>query len=112
MAIWGWAPVYFVQSGLRCATRDVIGFYVLNPQAHYDHYRKTYLQDIQQAKPRFFVDAVGTGFYCPTWPHPVEKARYTMDAALAAYIDAHYHLHSEIIPARGAPAVRIYVRND
>lgn len=112
LGIWGWAPDYFIRTGLHSATRDVVGFCVLMPGNDSDYYREAFLSDLQASKPRVFIDAAGTGIYPAGWLHPVEKARYTMYPPLAAYIDSHYHLQSEIAPAPGAPPVLIFVRSD
>lgn len=106
MAIWGWAPEYFVQTGLRSATRDI----VVAPGRDSDECRGSFLSEIQEVKPRVFIDAVGAGYYPDTWPHPIEKAHYTMYPPLADYIDTHYRLQSEIVALAGNPPVLIFIR--
>ncbi len=117
MAIWGWSPQYFILTGNESAAREIAGFCLIMTGQDFDYYREIFLSDIEKSKPRIFIDASGAGIgegglYPAGWPHPVEKARYTMYPPLAAYIDSHYHLESEVAPATGDPPVFIYLRNE
>jgi hypothetical protein len=111
--VWGWAPEYYVQTGLLSATRDVVA--PLMEAKAGDYYRTTFLSDLEKSKPRVFIDACGQypGDAEPNdWPHPVEQARYTMYPPLAAYIDTHYHLQETIPISPSLPPVLLFIAND
>ena len=58
MAVWGWAPELFVQTGLRPGTRDPNTHFQIQPSALQGYYRARYLADLSRRRPEFFVDAV------------------------------------------------------
>jgi hypothetical protein len=94
---------YYVESGLRQATRDAntSGSIFFSP--FHDYAREIYLGDLRKSAPPVFVDAVGPGnFY-------LNDRRLAHDAIfpeLAAYIRENYTRVAEI------GGSRIYVRND
>ncbi len=112
LAIWGWTPDMYVLTGLRPGTREVNGLYIVSPGTQYDSFRSDFIADMEKNKPRFFVDSAGANDYPDGWPHPAEKARYTNYPAVAAYINAHYTLHSQVDAYEKGPPVLIYLRNN
>ncbi len=103
LGIWGCMPNYYVEAGLRQATRDAHSQAEILDSPYYDYFRQRYLADLRRSSAPVFVDAIGPGNYT------FQSRRVAHDAIfpeLAAYIRAHYTLVSEL---RGS---RIYVRND
>ena len=113
MAIWGYAPEYYVESGVFSATRFSVT--TSAPGKTYDLYRSDFLSDMAKSRPALFIDATGGGLWAFDlygWVHPLEKSRYTMYPPLADYIETHYHLEAEISAPRGLLPVLLFVRND
>lgn len=61
LAMWGWEPHLFVETGLAHATRESHTAFQLTATPLQDFYRTRYLRDLQQRAPVWFVDAVGPG---------------------------------------------------
>ena len=103
LGLWGWMNRYYLESGLRQATRDVQSIEEIVISPNRDYSRQLYLSDLRKAAPPVFVDAVGPGnFY-------FNDRRLAHDAVfpeLAAYIQENYTRVAEI------GGSRIYVRND
>jgi len=104
VAVWGWAPQYFVVTQAVMGTRDSIGHFQILPSPYRDYYRQRYLEDLRTNRPPFFVDAVS--------PHMLLRIlfdwktnRYESFPALKAYVNAHYHLQAE------TDGVRLFARN-
>jgi hypothetical protein len=113
IAIWGYAPEYFVESGCLSASR----FAVINSVqgGDYDSYRADFVADLKEHRPAVFIDATAGGlwgFDNVGWVHPLENARYTMYPPLADYINTHYHLKAQIQPPGGRLPVLLFVRNE
>jgi hypothetical protein len=103
LGIWGCMPSYYVEAGLRQATRDGQSHAEILDSPYYDYFRQRYLADLRRSSAPVFVDAIGPGNYT------FQSRSVAHDAIfpeLAAYIRAHYTFVSEL---RGS---RIYVRND
>lgn len=103
LAIWGWSPTLYVETGLPQAVRDghVQRQIEVSPQQGY--FLARYLRDLERNTPPIFVDVVGPGCF------PLEdRARYGHQAypALNRYIERHYTHVQDIRYAR------IYLRND
>jgi hypothetical protein len=111
MAVWGWMPALYVETGLASSTRHAIGHYLIEPGPRQAELRATFLHDIQQEKPDILVDAVAHG--CFTWIWQDLRAR-GMESfpALASYVRENYTLRrSVILDPQGTP-LRVFVRND
>ena len=103
LGIWGFMPNFYVEAGLRQATRDAHSQAEILDSPYYDYFRERYLADLRRSSAPVFVDAIGPGNYM------FQSRSVAHDAIfpeLAAYIRAHYTLVSEL---QGS---RIYVRND
>ena len=102
IAIWGWAPEIYVESGLTQATRDTHSTWSIVANEQRDYYRTSYLHDLRQHNPAVFIDAVGPGAFGfedrPTQAHETF-------AALSNYIRENYSLVTDLQTAR------IYARN-
>lgn len=58
VAIWGWKPSLYVESGTIPATRDAIAFNQIKPSPRRAYFRDRYLFDFQASAPPVVVDAV------------------------------------------------------
>ena len=103
LGMWGWMPVFWVETGLLQATRDGQTSRQIEPHPRRDYYRARFLQDLVRSRPPVFVDAVGPGNF--GYEDRVQDAHETFPE-LRAYIADNYHLVGDI------EGSRIYVRND
>ena len=108
MAIWGWAPVYFVETGIMPANRDAIGHYVISAGRYQRYFRKRYLDDLMKSKPSFFVDAVSNDNFLWTWTTADTHESFP---ALAQFIHDNYTLWRSISANGRQTPVRVYVLN-
>jgi hypothetical protein len=111
LAVWGWAPQYYITTGLTPATRDIVGYFDLFEWEHAKHYRRVYLEDVQNTAPRFFVDSVTEQFIPSGWPS-ADKARVESIPELAQYIRSNYRLVQELAVEGATQQIRLYERND
>ena len=63
MAIWGWEPRLYVETGLPPGTRDSVTFGALAGGPYRDYYLCRYVFDMEHWRPRFFLDVVRTGAF-------------------------------------------------
>ncbi|HZR78025.1 MAG TPA: hypothetical protein VFA58_02400 [Chthoniobacterales bacterium] len=103
LAIWGWMPMYWVETGLIQATRDGQTSRQIEPHPRLGYYRSRFMQDLLQTKPPVFVDAVGPGNF--VYENRAESEHETFPE-LRDYIQNNYYL------VRDLDSSRIYVRND
>jgi hypothetical protein len=103
LGMWGWMPVFWVETGLFQATRDGQTSRQIEPHPRRDYYRARFLQDLVRSRPPVFVDAVGPGNF--VYQDRAQDAHETFPE-LRAYIADNYHLVGDI------EGSRIYVRND
>ena len=103
MAIWGWMPTYWVETGLVQGTRDGNCARQLEPTPVRDRYRARFLADLRRLAPPVFVDAVGGDnfSYQDRTAHGHENF-----AELRDYVGAQYRSAADVGGAR------IYVRRD
>lgn len=115
LAVWGWAPQYFLESGLPNATRSLCtvgemapGAWVRLPPAAQTFYRQRYLQDLQQHRPEWFIDAVSAAEFVfsdratcghETWPE------------LRDYVAANY-LQVGVLKVTENNGSRLFLRRD
>lgn len=101
LAIWGWYPTLYVDSGMYQATRDGQTQPQINPGRWRAFFRSRYMQDLTASNAAVFVDSVGPG-------NIIGDRRYAHESfpALDQWIDQHYSLVQEF------SGFRIYIRND
>jgi hypothetical protein len=101
LAIWGWRPQLYVETGLPQATRDGQTSRMIDAGPMFDFYRARYLADFVRTRPRWFVDAVGGNNFAYTdrWAQGHQTFR-----DLAAVIRSDYVLVGE------ADGCRLYRR--
>lgn len=115
LAIWGWAPYYFLETGLPNATRYIMTAAQMSPNLWVDippplaaFFRQRFLQDLQQQRPAWVIDAVSGyefGFQ--------DRARFGHEnwPALAEMIATDYVLFCELQVAPD-DGTRVYLRRD
>jgi osmotically-inducible protein OsmY len=107
MAVWGWEPRLYVETGLPPATRDAVTYGALISGPYQDYYLKRYVADIQRARPRFFVDAVQPGAFGFS-----DRQHYGHEqfAPLVEVLERNYRFAAEL----GKPGVgyRLYLLNE
>ncbi len=57
MAIWGWSPQLYVETGLIQATRDAVSIWQFWPSPLQKYYLDRYIKDMEKSAPKLFVDA-------------------------------------------------------
>lgn len=97
LAIWGWFPQAYVETGLPQAARDAHSQRQIEASPLRDYYRGRYLDDLSRNRPAVFVDAVGPGRY------GFQDRRHfghEIFPALARFVQDNYVLTSEVDGAR------------
>jgi hypothetical protein len=103
LGVWGWMSSFYVEAGLRQATREAFSEKQILDTPYYDYYRRRYLSDLQHSDPPVFVDAIGP----VRLGVPPERLRHEdIFPALAAYVRTRY---TKVAAFDG---VLIFVRND
>jgi hypothetical protein len=103
MAIWGWMPTFWVETGLIQGTREGNAVRQIDPSPDRDYYRARFLADLQRTRARVFVDAVGGDNF--TY-HDRAAAAHETFPALRDHVAAHYELRGDVA------GTRIYIRRD
>jgi hypothetical protein len=63
LAVWGWAPRFYVRTGLPQATREAHTYNELTESGLQPYYYHRYVRDLARRRPVVFVDAVGPGAF-------------------------------------------------
>lgn len=103
MTVWGWAPRYYVQTGLPQATREGFSWKQIEPGPQYGYYHALYMADLARNRPAIFLDAVSPGGFGYT--NRLTQG-HEANADVRDFVAANYALVDEI------EDVRIYVRRD
>ena len=100
LAVWGWAPHYYVLSGLAPAGRDTILHTVLTKSSRQDSYLRALAADWREARPEFILDSVAENnqTICPEWGSDLEGLR----AANSPYIQDILRESYELVGTYGA----------
>lgn len=108
MAIWGWMPGVYVDTGIPPATRDAIGHFVISKSPLQGYFRARFLKDLRNSSPDLFVDAVAPGAFL--WKWDPQQDGFESDANLKEYVEQNYVLADTVpLRAKGIP-VRIFLR--
>ena len=113
MSVWGWAPNYYILSGVRNATREVATITAMAPTGLTagisdelrTYFRERYLEGLRRTRPAFFVDAVSSfEFLCKDR----QKLGHEAWPKLARFIAENYAkvLELEVAPGDGT---RVYM---
>jgi hypothetical protein len=99
MAVWGWSPEVYIESGLIQATRDGVPFWQITPNPLNKYFLDRYLDDISKSNPSLFVDTVTTGRF-----HFTDRKAHGHEAfpIINQFVENNYILNCEI------DGVRIY----
>jgi len=93
IAVWGWAPEYYIDTGTIMATRDAETAYQAGWSNKYqEYYRQRYIRDLKADLPPVFVDAVESRAF----EHNAASEGYDTFPALVKLIGEHYELKKEI----------------
>jgi hypothetical protein len=104
LGIWGWAPKFWVQTGLIQATRDGNTSRQIEEYPKESHYyRERFMSDLVKSRPPVLIDAVGEGNFAY---HDRDAAGHETFGDLSSYMSENYRQVGDI------EGTRIYVRND
>jgi len=108
MVIWGWAPKYFISTGLLPGTRETNTFSQIEDSPLRPYYRQRFVHDLKAARPAVFVDSVSSlgWHYCDRKQHGHETF-----GEVAEFIADSYTLLYEFGPTPD-DAVRVYALNE
>ncbi len=107
LAIWGWTPGVYVDSGMPPATRDAIGHFVISKSSLQAYFRHRFVTDMRRSSPDVFVDSVVPGAFTWTWN---AEDSFESDPALRDFVQQEYVLTSEVALSHGAKPVRVFLR--
>ncbi|SDU26994.1 hypothetical protein SAMN05444156_2972 [Verrucomicrobium sp. GAS474] len=97
VAVWGWYSAMSAETGLPMGTRDPGSDMAIRPGPLREMYRARFLDDVRRNRPRFLVDAVTPhAWFFADW----RQERIDSFPELAAYVEAHYRLVTEIDDVR------------
>ena len=103
LAIWGYRPSIFLETGLYQATRENVSYYQINPNPFQKYYRSMFLSDIKRNQPEIFMDVVGKS----NWDYydPGVNGLHTFPKLLR-YIQDNY------LEVGNIEQIRLFVRKD
>jgi hypothetical protein len=102
LAIWGWAPWLWVETGLWQGTRDGNTIRQIQSSGLQESFQHRYLHDLIRNRPAVFVDSVGAGHFI------ADRAIHGHEQypEIGAFIAKEYRFVREV------DTMRIYVRKD
>lgn len=104
LAVWGWAPDLYVQTGLPQASREAHTERQLEESPQRDsYYRPRFMKELEESHPAFIIDAVGP------WSVNYFVREYSGHETfpdLSMYLEEHYVLVADF------HRERLYLRND
>lgn len=102
MAVWGYKPAYFVETGMLQGTMENVSYYQLRNNPLKKYYVQRFLRDLERTKPEVFLDVIGP----QTWDEYNNRAIYGHEKyrRIHEYISQHYELVSDV------EGVRVYKR--
>lgn len=101
MAVWGWVPELYVDTGLVQATRDGNCFWQISPNTLQPYYIRRFVNDLANSKAKLFVDAVSPKMFAF---HDRKTQGYESFPEVKKFVQENYTLIDEIT------GVRIYSR--
>ncbi len=117
IAVWGWRPDIYIESGRRPAVRDVDSGCCILPGPFRESARRKFLEDLQRNEPRIFVDAVcRAGHVVGTakvfGPELVDRrvGGHETFPELRDYVARHYVGREQVLYYKSS--IRIYERRD
>lgn len=107
VAIWGWKPKLYIETGLPQATREAVTLYEIVPGPYQCFFRERYLADLRKSSPPVFVDT--TGGQSPFISILADRKFSAHDYNFPELADFIHLSYTEVASLYGT---RIYVRND
>lgn len=111
IAVWGWAPKFYVFSEMFPATRFMQTLFLLDESPKFSRAREVYLakfiSDLEQSKPRLFVDAPDE-FIWPEYPHGA-LGRHWAVPKVSEYVRNNYTLAGSFPYPQGSGKADIMV---
>lgn len=101
MAVWGWVPELYVETGLVQATRDGHSFWQISPSVLQPYYIRRFVNDLSNSKAKLFVDAVSTEMFAF---HNRKTQGHEAFPEVKKFVQENYTLIDEVT------GVRIYTR--
>ena len=101
--MWGWMPVFWVETGTIQATRDGNDSRQMDPYRFRAYFRARFIGDLLRTRPPVFIDAVGPGNFVYKYR---AKSGHEIFPELRDYIAENYHMVCDV------EGTRVYVRND
>jgi hypothetical protein len=102
LAIWGWTPRLWVETGLRMGTRDGSTVRQIDENPLRIQYQERFIRDLRKNRPAVFVNAVGQDNFLKDR----DASGYEQFPAIRDYIASEYRLVREV------ETMRVYVRRD
>jgi hypothetical protein len=103
LGMWGWMPVFWVETGLIQATRDGNDSRQMDPYRFRAYFRSRFIGDLRRTRPPVFIDAVAPGNFVYK---DRAKSGHEIFPELRDYIAENYYM------VRDVEGSRVYVRND
>ncbi len=103
LAVWGWSPRLYVETGLPQATNVGYSYWSIVPSDLLDYNRALFLADLERTTPAFFADAVGPEAYY--FQQRATEAHESFPA-LRDHVRRHY------VQLADLGHVRLYARRD
>ncbi len=93
VAVWGWMPQYYVETGTIMATRDAHTHHQIEPGPLQSYFRDRFMNDLASHPPPLIVDAVAPGSFGYT-----NNVAQGIDsfAALASFVRTRYVLAEDV----------------
>ena len=96
MAVWAWAPEYYVKTKTIMATRDPGILALMPPSRYLEYFRARFMSDLQAHPPPVFVDGVAPGaFFDDRSTQGIESF-----PLLEAFVREHYTQREEVAGVR------------
>ncbi len=93
MAIWGYSPQLYVDTGSLLGTRDAITQFAIIHGRYRDYYRRRFLNDLRTNRPEIFVDSVGPS----DWAFKIPRLQGLQSfPELAGYVTGNYTLVANV----------------
>jgi hypothetical protein len=110
MVIWGWSPIFYLETGLIPGTRETIAQMSMFDYPNQKYYRARFLADMMESNPLVFADTDSSIFP----PHKVlNRYGHEKFPELAAHVARNYDLVQTLpVPDLEGQRLRLYLRKD
>jgi hypothetical protein len=94
MAIWGWTPELYVETGIFPATRDAVSTWQFYPNPQQSYYVNRFIKDLNTSKPKLFIDTLTPNRFGFSW-NGYQSQSFKNLPEVKRIIDDEYTLVSE-----------------